>query len=107
MTVINCTPHEINVLNDQGTYNSFPLSGIVARCAQTETHVGYLSDMNVTSQSFGEVENLPPKRKGNIYIVSRLVAEAMKGQRDDLYFPGPLIRDDNGNVIGCQSLCVL
>lgn len=38
----------------------------------------------------------------NYYIVSRMVANALPN-RKDLLVPNELVRDDQGNIIGCRS----
>ncbi len=53
--------------------------------------------------SFGEVENLPPQEEGVMVIVSAMAADAAK-DRNDLLVPGELVRDNDGNIIGCKSL---
>src|SRR5690606_31963979 len=60
----------------------------------------------VTETTLGELEGLPDPADGVIYVVSRLVAEAAP-HRDDLYFPGRLLRDEAGRVVGAESLARL
>jgi hypothetical protein len=54
---------------------------------------------------FGELEGLPEPIEGVFFIVSRIVREAAK-DRTDLLVPQGLIRDENGQPIGCESLSV-
>jgi len=63
-------------------------------------------EVTVDSTQFGAVEDLPAPVAGLVYIVSRFVAEAAGG-RDDLYFPGSLVRDAQGNIVGCKGLSQL
>ena len=58
--------------------------------------------MPLTETSFGDVVDLPAPAPDTLYIVSRLVATA--ANRDDLVVPNGIVRDDNGNIIGCKSL---
>lgn len=51
----------------------------------------------------GEVLNLPEPEEGTLFIVSRVVAEALPN-RDDLLFPDDLVRDKEGRVIGAKGL---
>lgn len=105
MIFINLTPHMINVVGGI----QFPASGTVARVA-TESQVVEKIKHNdkvvlLTKTIFGKVENLPEPIAGTRYIVSTIVAQAAK-DRSDLLTPGELVRDDQGNVIGCKSLNV-
>ena len=57
----------------------------------------------MTWQFLGHVTNLPEERPGTFYIVSRMVALA-EPERRDLLIPGPLIKEKDGEVIGCKGL---
>lgn len=46
--------------------------------------------------------NLPPRRDGVYYIVSRQVAEAAP-DRDDLIFPDQIVYGPGGEKLGCQA----
>ena len=52
---------------------------------------------------FGEVTGLPEYEEGVYLLVSAMVREALP-LRSDLVSLGQLLRDDNGNVIGCLGL---
>ena len=62
-----------------------------------------LFSIKINSTSFGEVDGLPEPQEGTIFIVSALVAQALKGARDDLVVPDDTVRDDRGVIIGCKS----
>lgn len=104
ITVLNLTPHEINI----GT-TSIPPFGVVAR-----VYVESISDGEFTTDSgatiptshsyYGDVENLPNPRPNTIYIVSALVASRVP-HRPDVFYPCCMLRDDQGRVIGCKTLC--
>ena len=106
MEIVNCTPHEINVVKEDGTILTIEASGIVPRCTQTEAHVASINGIAVTKQVFGEVINLPEAQPGVFLVVSRLVASAAKG-RKDLLVPGPMIRGEDGRPCGCRGLSVI
>ena len=108
--LINLCPHTIDVLDECG----FPAltvapSGTVARVSQREEVVDF-PDLDlpcrVTRQVFGEVVDLPEATQGVCFIVSRLVAAACP-ERKDLFIPGPLVRDESGNPVGCHGLSTL
>ena len=46
--------------------------------------------------------DLPPRREGVFFIVSKMVADNFP-KRSDLVFPYDVVRDDEGNIIGCKS----
>lgn len=100
----NCTPHDINVVKEDGTpVATFPPSGIIARCAQTTEFVANIGGVDTYKSIFGEVQDLPDQEKDTNLIVSGLVRAACP-ERTDLYQPGKLIRDDSGRPIGCIGL---
>lgn len=103
--LINLTPHEVNIITPSGVID-IPASGAVARCSQSSEQVTTINGIPVTKQVFGEVVDLPEPQNGVFYIVSRLVAAAAP-ERRDLLIPGPLVRGDNGQPIGCNGLSVL
>lgn len=106
MKFINLTPHEINVVNPC-VIITIPPSGTVARVSvsrqviwKAETEGGF--GIPIFVPSFGNVENLPEPHNNTYFIVSTLVRTALP-HRLDLISPGNLVRDDNGNVIGCDG----
>lgn len=106
MEIKNCTPHEINVVREDGTVLSIPASGIIPRCSQSEEKIMSLEGIAITRQTFGDAVNLPPETPGVFLVVSRMVAAAVPG-RKDLLVPGPLVRDENGQPCGCRGLSVV
>jgi hypothetical protein len=115
MSVINLTPHEINIHVELGSAHlsrtlTIAPSGIVPRVGVSSRPVGYvlIDDVQVpvTATTYGTVSDLPDQVLGNVYIVSRVVAEACR-DRDDLLIPGEAVRDQGGRVIGCRGLCSL
>ena len=108
MEIINLTPHDVNIVLESSVV-TITKSGVVARCAQQTEQVDVLqySSANaiipITKTSYGEIIDLPEQKENVYYIVSRLVMSAASG-RTDLLVPNGLVRDDNGNVIGCESL---
>src|SRR5690606_28519365 len=105
MRIINLTPHAVTI---DGV--TFPPDGRIPRLREETREVGQIEvdghTLPVTETVLGELEGLPDPADGVIYIVSRLVAEAAPA-RDDLYFPGRLLRDEAGRVVGAESLARL
>lgn len=105
MTIVNLTPHAVNLIAADSSV-ALPPSGAIARCAVTRETVGQLEIVGVavplTRTRFGAVEGLPEPVPGTLYIVSALVAQAAK--RDDLVIPDDAVRDEAGRIIGCRAL---
>ena len=105
MLLKNFTPHNVVIINES-TKIVIPSDGI-ARVTETKTATPSIDVDGVVIETFvsafGEVENLPPQEDGVMVIVSAMVASAAK-DRNDLLVPGELVRDNDGNIIGCKSL---
>lgn len=116
MKIINLTPHEITVIGKElGQEWKYPASGQVARCSVTRELVDYVQEtwiddhgieeegvIPVYVASFGAVEGLPPAQPDTVYLVSSLVAQALRG-RKDLLSPDDTVRDKAGQIIGCRG----
>lgn len=93
--LVNLTPHAIK-LND-GT--EVPPSGTVARIASSYSE--FNSD-RVAEVVFGEPVGLPEPEEGTLFIVSGLLASALKGVRSDLVSPATghpaAVRDESGRI---------
>ena len=107
VTIVNLTPHTINILNQTREEIANYKSEGVARCTQEISVEGQLNNIPIIKTVLGEVEGLPDEdEEGNtFYIVSRLIQQAFK-DRTDLLAPGELVRDAEGRVIGCKSLSI-
>lgn len=104
--LMNLCPHPIN-LYINGVLNSTIMpSGKIARCEQKQEYVETWMIIPITRQTFGKVTGLPAPHEGVRYIVSARVAEACP-DRKDLVVPGPAVRDEDGNQIGCEGFSVM
>ena len=102
MRIVNLTPHEINFILEGKTMN-IPSSG-VARCEMSSKKIGRVGNLDVYKNVYGNVSGLPEEKADTIYIVSALVAQAVKGLRSDCYVVNDTVRDESGRIIGCRSL---
>lgn len=94
MQYVNCTPHTICLNNGQ----RFEPSGHVARVTAGYTE---FDQHGVCRATFGEVTGLPEPQSGTLYIVSGMVAAAVKG-RADVISPAtghPDAQRENGQVV--------
>lgn len=110
VTFINCTPHAVNIHRENGSVLTVEPSGNFARVATNIENVELsgVTGIKVVKTTFdtSKVEGLPSPEEGVIYIVSLITLNALKGIRNDLVAPGNLIRDEGGNIIGCDGLTV-
>lgn len=51
-----------------------------------------------------EIVGLPEPEPNTVLIVAKAVTDAAPRSRGDLMSPGRLIRDEDGNVVGCDGL---
>lgn len=106
MIIVNLTPHTINAHVEGGVVD-IPASGMVARVACSRTQVTKLNGIPTYSITYGAVEGFPDPQPDHVYIVSKLVAAAIFDQ--ELYpgviivTPGSLIRNEQGQPIGCDG----
>lgn len=105
MKFINLTPHEINVVKENGEVVSFPPSIEPARVNQTFSHVETIDGIKMFASKLDKVFCLPKREENAIYIVSAMVKER-EMSRYDLVSPGKLIRNDKGQVIGCEGFII-
>lgn len=101
MTLVNLTPHPVTIAT-----RTIPPDGRIPRVGESITPVGVIDGLPVVQISLGQVTGLPEPRPGIWYIVSRMVAEAAP-YRDDLLIPGKQIRDEQGRVVGAETLARL
>lgn len=104
----NLTPHEVKIFKLNGTAPDLDVvieaSEAVARVSCEYIKVDKkVEGVDMYRTVFGEVTGLPDYSEGVYLLVSTMVREALP-LRKDLVSPGQLLRDDNGNVIGCLGL---
>jgi hypothetical protein len=103
MSVLNLTPHEINIVGADGVViRTIPSSGLV-RLATTTASAGMVDGIPLTQTVFGDPEGLPEMADGAYFIVSSIVKAALPN-RADLLVPSEMVRDADGRIIGCRSL---
>jgi hypothetical protein len=106
MHLVNLTPHAIVVLRTQAEPVTLLPGPGLAHCAYSTECVKTIDGIPITRQTYGQVTGLPAPQKGVAYVVSRMVAEAVRASgdlRDDLYVTGPL----STGHIACDQLSVV
>lgn len=102
MKIINCTPHEINVVTDKGIV-TYPKTDNVANIPVSPVTKMTIGGVNIVDTEFGELTGLPDQQEDTMFIVSRMVKSAVP-HRTDLLVPGIPVRDEKGTIIGCKNL---
>ena len=102
--ILNFTPHALNVVDLDGNVTTFPSVG-VARVATSTKTLDPINGFGVVATAFADVAGLPDPQDGTYCVVSRLVFSACP-DRSDLLCPGELIRDADGNVVGCKGFSI-
>lgn len=104
--IINMTPHAINIVDANGLLlQVIPASGNTIRLTQQTVVCGAIDNVPVSKTVYGDAVGMPEQVDGTFYVVSQLVKTAFPG-RTDLLVPAQLVRDANGNIVGCMSLGV-
>ena len=98
MEFINLTPHGINIIQKR----FIEPSGTVARCTEITENAGRAGGVPLIYRHYSDVEGLPEPKNDVMYIVSHMVRVALP-ERKDLVSPGNLLRDCDGNIIGCTN----
>lgn len=109
MALYNYSPHPVSLIAHPGTvYEEIDTieSAGVARVTTAEEEVGTWCGVPIIRQALRQVDGLPEPREWDFLIVSRMVAAALP-DRTDLLVPARLVRDDAGNIIGCEALEVI
>lgn len=106
--IINCTPHPVSIIKKLSNGHTmlkklFEPAEVPVRLAVQTVRKGEMEGVPLSHTVFGEPQNLPEQRKGVLLIVSQLVKNSCPWRRD-LVVPAEVIRDNRGNVIGCESL---
>ncbi len=114
MKILNYTPHAITLLNADGLVATIQSSGNI-RVTSSKKEYQYIpfagTYIPVFQQEMGEIE-FPSDfeyEEGTIYVVSRIVKEALKDNMEyyqyQNYFmvPDDLVRDEKGVIIGCKG----
>lgn len=107
MTIINLTPHPINIIDEEGNIIKVFESAGVARVTQEDAEIGTLEGIPIIETEFGEPIGLPEYSQGTYYIVSAITAKAasLSGRSTrDLLLTGKTVRNSDGQIIGCQAL---
>ena len=96
--IVNLTPHSIILCG-----KTIEPSGL-ARCETSSIKIGEVNGIAINRRFFGQVSGLPEPQDDVFYIVSSIVAQAVRGLRKDCLVVDETIRDEAGRIVGCKSL---
>lgn len=105
--MLNRTEHEVKIFNVIGTivpdmvleqYKGEPI-----RVSCESRKVDTVEGIDIYENIYGEVTGLPEFKEGVFYVVSAMVRQALP-ERKDLLSPGQLIRNEEGQPVGCLGL---
>ena len=99
--LVNLTPHDLKIHTPSGVL-LVVRSGFVARCDDEIVKEDHILGIPMTSVRAGAIVGVGEFRPGRVCITSRSIAARLR--RPDVVSPGPLIRDEEGRVIGCSGL---
>jgi len=102
---VNLTPHNINIVLVNGEVVIVEKGDGIARVASSNVPAGTFGGVQLFRTTYGAVEGLPEPQESVMLIVSAMVRGEVPN-RSDVASPGQLLRDQAGNVIGCQGLVV-
>lgn len=102
--IINMTPHDIHMVDAQGVVvKTIEKSGNTIRLSVATQGADAIDGVPTSVTVFGEAVGLPSQQDGVYYVVSQLVKSALPS-REDLLVPAEMVRDANGQILGCKSL---
>ncbi len=115
--IINCTPHDVAIYNttdcylqegglylredtDPQPFRVYPASKEPARVYFAQGDPGMADGILVNRWTPHGITGLPDPKPDAYYIVSKVLAQVCP-EREDLIFPGTVVRNGSGDVVGC------
>lgn len=102
VTLVNMTPHEVNYYSEGKQIFTVPVSGLPAiRLPEENVNIHTNYGMEFTTKQYKEAENLPNEQDNVLFIVSKMVLDAVN--RNDFIAPDTgdgAVRDVDGTVTG-------
>lgn len=105
--IVNLTPHNVNFMGESDkVLHVFERCENPPRLKENKELDGLISFnkyfIRVFRKEFQPETNLPPQIDGVFYIVSNLIASAFP-DRNDLLIPDDVVRDNDGQIVGCRG----
>ena len=112
MSFINATPHELNIIREDGSVLTLSPSGHVVRVGTDRILKGERDGVQFYDAVYGIVEYdglnvVDIIDNGDIVVVSALALAALPlSFASNFVSPGDLVRNDEGQPIGCKGLTI-
>lgn len=102
--IYNLTPHNVNLHDGEKVFKVFEPSPehLPVRIADIEMGKTTVDEFVVPMVGYGQLVNMPPQRHDTYYIVSLVVALAVR--RSDFLVPYNEVRNGDGVILGCRHL---
>lgn len=102
MKVINLTPHDVNICDENGRITkTYRASGMVARADNNYEIIDDVNGVPLLTRAGNNVIDLPRPKEGVMYIVSNIILDYCH-DRKDLIAPAWQVKYD-GRVVGCRA----
>ena len=111
MEYINTTPHNVVVIKSNGETVTIAKSSCQIRVSAQTQCIDTINGIDIYEEQLGspiveDSENLLSSNKS--LLVSRVAADKLKGMSEfdsyELYVPGNLVRNSEGQIVGCKGL---
>ena len=108
MEIVNCCPHALHYHHEDGTIEDFEPCGIVIRAIEVKTPTKALPEHETYTIKYLIDETCLPKpsETPQAWVVSNIAAAVLYGKVPEnvtLLYPGDLVRNDKGMIIGCKG----
>lgn len=107
-TIINTTPHDVIIYDDQNhvisTIPAAPYESLARASETRELDFTTREGVPVYYKGTNKCSPLPTPKPNTYYIVSSQYARNCMDDRNDLLIVDQQVRDTTGRVIGCRSL---
>lgn len=106
MKLVNCTPHPVTIIKENGSIEIFAPLGFAPRIKYNEKIVSYIGDVPIFKIEFDSIDwDGLMVLEGETYIVSSLLKEEANKIYGEGKFVSPYnpVRNDEGQIIGCRG----
>lgn len=104
--IVNLVPHDVHYVQPDNVTRTFVKSTKPARLNERILNRRMHANGVIMSEvEYADAIDLPSPKVGYYYIVSMAIRTAYP-TRTDLLSPGECIRDEKGNICGCNSFFV-
>jgi len=100
-------PHNVKYIHKDKHESMFMNSGVTIRFRSKEFEVVTKDDLIFARKVYYiNLDDLPPKVEGKVYVVSKTVASLLSGKRDDFAYPGTHPDYDGAKIVDSSIIGV-